>query len=82
MKIEILGTGCRNCDLLYQNVIEALDRGGLRDSAEVKKVGDLDTIMQMGVYTTPGLVVDGKVVCAGRVLGPEQILEKLKEKAP
>jgi small redox-active disulfide protein 2 len=82
MKIEILGTGCKNCDLLYRNVIEALDRGGLRESAEVKKIGDIDAIMQMGVYTTPGLVVDGEVVSAGRVLATEQILEKLQEKAP
>ncbi|GAB4268517.1 MAG: thioredoxin family protein [Deferrisomatales bacterium] len=81
MKVEILGGGCKNCEVLYANVLEAVERAGLCGEVEVAKVTDIDAILQMGVYTTPGLVVDGEVVSAGRVLEPEQILEHLRPRS-
>ncbi|MBI5445459.1 MAG: thioredoxin family protein [Deltaproteobacteria bacterium] len=82
MKIEILGAGCKKCDLLYDNTLKALDLAGLREEAHVEKVKDIDQILKMGVYTTPALVVDGDVLSTGRVLSPEQILDKLRPKGP
>jgi len=79
MKIEILGVGCANCDTLYQNTLAAVKSAGLGEEASVSKVDNIDTFMKMGVFTTPALVIDGKVVSVGRVLGVEEILEKLKE---
>ena len=79
MKIEIFGVGCANCDMLYQNTLKALESAGLDGEATVSKVDNIDTFMKMGVFTTPALVIDGKVVSVGRVLGVEEILEKIKE---
>ncbi|WP_457608649.1 thioredoxin family protein [Nitratifractor sp.] len=73
MTIEILGTGCAKCKQLEKNVLEALAKSGR--FAEVKKVEDLNEIMSYGVMSTPGLVIDGKVVSTGKLLSPDQILE-------
>jgi small redox-active disulfide protein 2 len=65
MKIEILGTGCPKCKKLTQLVTEVVKETGVE--AEIQKVEKIDEIMSYGVMTTPALVVDGKVVVAGRL---------------
>jgi small redox-active disulfide protein 2 len=80
MRIEILGPGCKNCETLYENVLKALDKAGLKDKAEVVKMKDIDYFMKMGVFATPGLVVDGVVLSTGMLLNPDQVLEKLRNK--
>ncbi|WP_281951101.1 thioredoxin family protein [Nitrosophilus kaiyonis] len=76
MKIEILGTGCAKCAQLEKNVQEAVAKSG--KFVEIKKVQDINEIMKYGVMSTPGLVIDGKVVSVGKVLTPSQILELIK----
>ncbi len=73
MKIEILGTGCPKCKQLEKNVLAALAKTG--KFAEVVKVEDLQKIMEYGVMSTPGLVIDGKVVSVGKLLTPDEIAE-------
>jgi small redox-active disulfide protein 2 len=66
MKLEILGSGCANCKKLEAITKEAVGDLALTD-AEVVKVTDMKDIMGYGVMSTPGLVIDGKVVSSGRV---------------
>lgn len=80
MKIEVLGPGCRNCETLYQNVIKALEMAGSKSSVQVEKINEPRYFLKMGVFTTPGLVINGEVVSTARVLTPEQVLEILKAK--
>ena len=75
--IQILGPGCRRCTTLAENVQTAVAEMGME--AKVEKVTDLKTIAQMGVLTTPGLAVDGKVKVTGRLLSVRQVKELLKE---
>jgi len=79
MKIEVLGSACKNCGDLYTNVLEAVKMAGLGEQAEVKKVSDVNYFFKLGVFTTPALVVDGKVLSVARVLLPEEILDLLKQ---
>lgn len=72
MEIKILGSCCGNCDKLVATVKEIVTEKGL--SASVEKVSDLREIMSYGVMGTPGLVVDGRVVCAGRTPSKDEIL--------
>jgi small redox-active disulfide protein 2 len=71
MKIGILGTGCPKCKKLAQNVEEAVKE--LNMDAEILKVTNIDEIMNYGIMMTPGLVIDGEVKSAGKVLGKEDI---------
>ena len=65
MDIKILGTGCAKCQKLEQITREAVASLGL--DATIDKVTDPGEIASWGVMTTPALVVDDRVVAAGRV---------------
>jgi len=72
-----LGPGCKNCETLYENVLKAVDQAGMKGKVEVVKIKDIDYFMKKGVFATPGLIIDGQVVSTGRLLSPEQVLEKI-----
>ena len=74
-KIQILGTGCPKCKLLYANVEAALKSAGIE--AQLEKVDKIVDIMKFGVMSTPALVVDGAVKSVGKVLSPEEIKKHL-----
>ena len=66
MKIEILGMGCSKCRQLTANAEATVKE--LNIPVAIVKVTDIDKITGYGVMVTPALVIDGKVVSAGRVL--------------
>ena len=74
-QIKVLGPGCKNCDLLYDNVVKAVEQAGLVEKARVEKIKDIDYFIKLGVFSTPALVIDGKVVSTSRVLSVEQVVE-------
>ncbi len=65
LNIKVLGPGCANCDKLTKLVHEAVDC--LNIEAEVSKVTDYAQIVELGVMSTPGLIVNEQVVSSGRV---------------
>lgn len=71
MDIKVLGPGCRNCVTLEARTRQAIDQLGL--DAEVEKVTDPAEIVGYGVLSTPGLVVDGELVLAGKVPSVRQL---------
>jgi len=75
MKIEVLGPGCMKCEKIYEIVERTLKELG--KEAELSKVKDIKSITQYGVLMTPALVIDGKVLCSGRVPGSAEIREWL-----
>lgn len=77
MKIKVLGSGCKNCINLKENVEKALKETGM--AAEIEKVEDMKDIMNYGVMSTPALVVDEEVVSSGRVLKPKDIIKILQK---
>ncbi len=76
--VEVLGPGCANCEKVYQNAFEAVDRLGLGETIKIVKVTDIREFPKRGVSITPGLVIDGKVVSMGKVLDVGRIIEMLK----
>lgn len=73
MTIEILGTGCAKCRALEEHVKQAVAKSG--KFAQIKKVDDITEIMKYGVMSTPGLVVDSKVVSVGKVPSVDEIVK-------
>ena len=73
MKIEILGTGCAKCTQLEAVVKQAVAKSG--KFAQIEKVDDLMKIMEYQVVSTPGLVIDGKVVSTGKLLSVDEVIE-------
>lgn len=77
MKIEILGTGCAKCVTLEKVVKEAVAKSG--KFAQIVKVDDIMKIMEYQVVSTPGLVIDGKVVSTGKVLSVDEVAALINE---
>ena len=71
MDIKVLGTGCANC----KNTITLIDQVAKAKGVTVKleKVEELRDIMGYGVMSTPGVVINGKVVHAGGIPSREKI---------
>ncbi|MGD9780687.1 MAG: thioredoxin family protein [Kiritimatiellia bacterium] len=74
-KIQILGTGCPKCKLLYANTETAIQAAGIE--VQIEKVEKIADIMKFGVMSTPALVVDGAVKSVGKVLSPDDIRKHL-----
>ncbi|HQO08733.1 MAG TPA: thioredoxin family protein [Clostridiales bacterium] len=73
MEIKILGTGCPKCINLEKAARAAAETFDFE--INIGKVTEIDQIMDYGVMITPALVIDEKVVSAGKVHSIEQIKE-------
>lgn len=76
MDIKVLGPGCAKCTETEKIVKEAVAESGV--DATVEKVADFQQIASYGVFTTPGVVVDGVVKVSGKVPSKQDVLGWLK----
>ncbi|MGD0173480.1 MAG: thioredoxin family protein [Anaerolineales bacterium] len=65
LTIKILGSGCANCKRLEALARQAVEASGA--PAEIIKVTQYEEIMKYPILSTPGLVINEKLVCAGRI---------------
>ena len=75
--IKVLGSGCKNCQTTYNIIEAAAKQAGV--AIHLEKVEDIADIMRYGVMTTPGVVVDEKVVHAGGLPAPDQVRQWVQE---
>lgn len=77
LDIKVLGTGCANCINLEKNVVKVTDE--LNIQASVEKITDIQKILGYGIMSTPGLVINGKVVMSGKVPKYEEVKELINQ---
>jgi len=77
MKIEIFGPGCHRCHEVEKVIRDALTE--LAVEAEVEKVKDLMKIVDAGIMQTPGVRINGKMKCAGRIPNKDEVKKWLSE---
>ncbi|MDZ4255834.1 MAG: thioredoxin family protein [Sulfuritalea sp.] len=71
LNIKVLGTGCANCKTTLKLIEEAARVKGV--AVQLDKVEEIKDIMGYGVMSTPGVVIDGKLVHAGGVPSRDRI---------
>lgn len=74
--LKILGPGCKRCKQLEQNLREAI--AGSESNYDVHKIEQMEEIVKYNMLSSPGLVVDEKLVLSGRVPTIEEIRELIK----
>ena len=71
VNIKILGSGCANCKRVEAMARKVVDSLGIE--AEIEKVTEIDEIMKWPILSTPGLVINNKLVSAGRIPSESEI---------
>jgi small redox-active disulfide protein 2 len=71
MEVKILGPGCAKCHQVEKIVKEAVTESGIE--ADVEHITDIKKIAEYGVFSTPSVVVDGRVKSVGRIPKKEEI---------
>ncbi len=77
ISIKILGTGCPKCKTLERTTREVVEENGF--DAEITKVEDIMDIMNYGVLSTPGLVINEKVAISGRMPSRDEIKTQIQK---
>ena len=65
LNVQVVGPGCTNCDKLEQLCKEVIAENNL--DAHLEKVTDHNRFLEFGIFMTPGLVVNGKVLASGKI---------------
>lgn len=71
LTIKVLGSGCANCKKLEAITRQTIDQMGVQ--ADLIKVTEYSEIMSYNIMSTPGLVINEKVVSTGRIPSTAEI---------
>ena len=79
LQIRILGPGCVSCNRLNTMLFEILQ--AMQLPADIEQIHDLDEIWRHGVLSTPALIINGEVKCAGRMPSPAEVEDWVRDAA-
>ncbi|WP_349929861.1 thioredoxin family protein (plasmid) [Acinetobacter sp. A1-4-2] len=77
MQIKVVGTGCRKCKALLAATEEAVKTTCVQ--ADIEYVTDMMKIAETGLLSTPGLIIDNKIVSSGKVLEAQAVAELIEK---
>jgi len=78
MNIQVIGSGCKTCKQLFDTTKKVAEE--LKIETEVEYVTDVSKLIEMGVMTSPVLVIDGKVFLTGGGKSEDEIKKALQNK--
>jgi small redox-active disulfide protein 2 len=72
MEIKVCGPGCANCAKAEKIVREAAADAGL--DVEIQKITDFAEMAKLGVFATPAVLINGRIMCVGKVPAKSEVL--------
>ncbi|HEY43679.1 MAG TPA: thioredoxin family protein [Anaerolineae bacterium] len=82
LSIKVLGPGCENCERVELHAIQAVEQWK-EDHPEVEvtieKVTEIENFLDYDLLSTPGLVINEKLVSSGKIPAPSHIIAWLDE---
>lgn len=75
--IKVLGPGCANCKATIKLIEQVAQEKGV--AVTLQKIEEMRDIVGYGIMSTPGVVIDGKVVHAGGIPGRDKIEQWLSQ---
>jgi len=76
MEIKVCGPGCANCTKAESIVKEAVADAGT--DADIIKVTDFAEMAKLGVLSTPAIIINGKIMCVGKIPSKSEVLAWIK----
>lgn len=74
--IKVLGAGCKSCHDQYENVKKAVEKIGI--DIDVEYITDMEKVMGYGTMSMPAIVIDDKIVSAGKVLKEKDVIKLIE----
>jgi small redox-active disulfide protein 2 len=71
--IKVLGPGCKKCKQLEAMAKEAIK--SLGDGYEVIKVENIEEMMKYNIMSSPGLVINEKLISSGKTYSVDELKE-------
>ena len=65
LSIKVVGSGCANCEKLEQLCRDVVNDNNIE--AEIEKITDVNTFADLGIFLTPGLLLNNKIVSSGKI---------------
>ncbi|MDN2481422.1 thioredoxin family protein [Vibrio agarivorans] len=75
--IQIYGSGCQNCTVTAERIAQVAQELG--QQINIKKVTSLEAIMEAGIMSTPGVMIDGEIKHTGSVPSVDLVRELLTQ---
>lgn len=86
MQIQVLGSGCTTCKKLFELTEKAIEELELTDhlelNEEVQYITDVTKILELGIMSSPVLVIDSKPVMVGATSDIEKIKNLIRDHKP
>ncbi len=82
LSIKVLGPGCKNCERVELHAVQAAERWRADHpdvEVTIEKLTDTERFLDYGLLSTPGLVINEKLVSSGKIPAPSQIIAWLDE---
>ncbi|WP_194436638.1 thioredoxin family protein [Vibrio fluminensis] len=77
--VQVYGSGCKNCQVTAERLTQVAQELGL--AITIEKVTSLESIMQAGIMSTPGVAIEGTVIHSGSVPSLDLVHQLLSENA-
>ncbi len=78
MKIQVLGSGCKSCEALYERVKKVASE--INPQLEVEYITDITKIVELGAMSSPVFAIDNQIITAGQMPSEEEIKNAIEAK--